>query len=117
MNLNDMPPTFQVTGAKLQSMTQSLLYRGILQYRKLVLKKQGRPEQARRRTTIRLDMTRHAVGELTGTIPDDATIWWSIRNKTISKSIRAYLWLCMHNAQKCGEYWLDKCNYKQRAMC
>ena len=117
MNLDDIPPAFQVTGARLQSMTQSLLYRGILKYRKLMLKKQGRPEQARRKTMIKLDITRHAVGELTETLPDDPTIWRSIRNKAISRNIRAYLWLCMHDAHKCGEYWLDKRNYEQRAMC
>ncbi|KAF5381283.1 hypothetical protein D9615_008354 [Tricholomella constricta] len=83
------PKPFHVSGAKISKMSQALLYRGILE---------TRTPKVRRSTLINLDMTRHAVHALTGTLPTDSVIWKSIRNRHISKKISAYLWKVMHNA-------------------
>ena len=103
-----IPDGFDVTGAKLSAMTQAVLYQGILELRK-------KPE--RRGTLIGLDMARYGVKEISGFLPTDKKIWFSLRNKDISKNIRAYLWKCMHNAHRCGAFWLKVPGYEQRAAC
>jgi len=102
------PPNFEVVGAKLNAMMQALLYQDILEWEKV-------PQ--RRGTTICLDMTRHAVQDLSGFLPSDSRIWYSLRNKDISRNICAYMWKCMHNTLQCGAYWLNILGYEQRAMC
>lgn len=64
-----------------------------------------------------LDITRHAVHELTGKYPSDSQIWTSIRNRDLTRSIREFLWRCLHKSYKCGEYWNNIPNYEHRAIC
>jgi len=103
-----IPEGTNPTGAKLSKMTQALLYQGIMELRVC-------PQ--RRGTIICLDMTRHGVKEVSGYLPTNEKIWYSLRNKDITRNIRAFLWKCMHNAHRCGEYWLKIPGYEQRAKC
>ena len=103
-----IPEGFDVTGAKLDVMTQALLYQGILEQKKV---------SERRGTLVGLDMARHGVKEISGFFPTDQKIWFSLRNKDISKNIRAYLWKCMHSAHRCGTFWMRIPGYEQRATC
>ena len=73
---------FEVAGAKLNTMTQALLYQGVLEREK---------GPQRRGTTICLDMTRHAVKDVSGFLPSDSKIWYSLRNKDISRNIHAFM--------------------------
>ncbi|KAF5388106.1 hypothetical protein D9615_000030 [Tricholomella constricta] len=103
-----IPPALHVSGAKISKMSQALLYSGILE---------TRTPTVRRSTLINLDMTRHAVHALTGTLPKDPVLWKSIRNRHISKNISAYLWKVMHNAYKCGKYWDNIPDCERRGQC
>ena len=103
-----VPDPFKITGAKLSKMTQALIYRGIRE-------KKNMPN--RRGTTINLDITRFAIEDNTGTLPTDGKIWMSLKNKSINKNARAYMWKAMHNAYKCGEYWTRINNHEHRARC
>ena len=103
-----IPVNFEVAGAKLNAMTQALLYQGILEREK---------GPQRRGTTICLDMMRHVVKDISRFLPSDSKIWYSLRNKDISRNICAFMWKCMHNALRCGAYWLNILGYEQRAMC
>ena len=103
-----VPENFEMTGAKLSTMTQALLYQGIFEREKV-------PQ--RRGTTICLDMTRHAVYDLSGFLPSDNKIWHSLRNKDISRNIQVHMWKCMRNTLQIGAYWLNIPGYEQRAMC
>jgi len=87
---------FDLTGAQLSYMSQALAYQGI--------REQDGPNY-RLSTVINLDITRHAVENLSGKIPADADIWISIRNPDITRSIRVFLWKVLHKTQKCGSYW------------
>ena len=58
-------PNFDLTGAQLATLTQSLAYRGICE-----LKARG----ARRGTAQILAITRHAIRDKTGTYPDDCQV-------------------------------------------
>ncbi|KAF8867640.1 ribonuclease H-like domain-containing protein, partial [Infundibulicybe gibba] len=105
-----IPDSLKIHGAKLSTMTQALLYRGISE-------KNEEKAKARLGTTINLDIVRHAVKEICNTLPTDKRIWMSLKKKEISRNIRAYLWKAMHNAYKCGNYWNNIPGYEQRAWC
>ncbi|KAF9037437.1 hypothetical protein BJ165DRAFT_1353537 [Panaeolus papilionaceus] len=62
-------------------------------------------------------MVRHAILEEQKILPNDKHIWYSLRNKDISKKIRAFMWTGMHDAHKIGEYWSNKTNYEHRGRC
>ena len=78
-----VPPRFNLKGAKLATMSQSTLYKGIL----LEKKKKAR-SGIRANTLIQLDITRWAVNSLWGEMPADIKIWKAIRKKEISRNIR-----------------------------
>ena len=107
MHIN-VPGPFRITGAKLSKITQTLIYCGIQE-------KKNMPN--RRGTTINLDITRYAIEENTGTLPTDGKIWMSLKNKSINKNARAYMWKAMHNAYKCGEYWTTISDHEHRTRC
>lgn len=96
-------------GAKLMAMTQSSLYRGIRTIQK-------RPNE-RRTATALVDVTRHAVQEITGELPNDEAIWASLRNKIHSHRHRAFLWRAMQNSYKIGYYWDNIPTMEHRGMC
>ncbi|PPR01210.1 hypothetical protein CVT24_006120 [Panaeolus cyanescens] len=121
----DAPENFRVTGLKLVNMTQATAYRAILEWNEN--QKRGPNSKTnprtdhdgnstRRATKIKLDIARHAVLENVGSSPTDEILWRSLRNKTISKNIRAFMWTAMHNGQKCGEYWTKMTNLEHRGQ-
>ena len=73
-----IPGSFDVTGVKLSVMTQALLYWGIMEQKM---------KPSRRGTVIKLDMTRHAVKEISGFLPKDCKISLSLKNQDIAKNI------------------------------
>ena len=103
-----IPQGYEMPGAKLSTMTQTRLYRGIIE---------NLPHQARRGTVTHLDMTRWTVKERTGEIPTDGQIWKSLWSKTLSRQTRNFLWRTMHNAYKIGKYWEHIVGYESRALC
>jgi hypothetical protein len=107
VDLNALDPP-DVSGAKLKVMMQALLYKGILG---------SKVKQQRRGTIICLDMARRGVKEVSGFLPTDQKIWVSLRNRDISRQVRAYLWKCLHNAHRCRGYWMKIPGYEQRAAC
>jgi ribonuclease HI len=68
-------------------------------------------------TTIQLDKTRWAIKDLSGKLPTDACIWNAIRSKNITRTIREFLWKCLHNAYRLGKIWENIPGYEQRAIC
>jgi len=106
-NLN-IHPNFNLTGAQLVSMTQSLAYKGICEMKL---------PRDRRGTTQMLAITRHAVKALTGNFPDDQQVWRSTRHQDFSKMFCTFLWKSLHNTHKIGNYWDNIENYSHRGLC
>lgn len=100
--------TCTLTGARLSKMTQSTLCKGILRERKDAIKQT---------TYINLDMTRHAVYDLTKSFPSDKQIWKSLCKKEFGVQTRAFLWKSMHDAYKIRKYWDRINNYQERRLC
>lgn len=62
-------------------------------------------------------MTRWAAKLRYRKMPTDEIIWKSLRDKDLSKPIRAFLWKAMHNRYKLGRYWENIEGHKNRATC
>ncbi|KAF9552436.1 hypothetical protein CPC08DRAFT_674149, partial [Agrocybe pediades] len=104
------PEVFARRGARLSSMTQSLLYKGIRE-------RASRKQAPRRRTLMHLDITRHAAAGISPKLPTDEEIWRSLRKKDIAYRTRAFLWRVMHQSYKCGSYWDNIPGCQERGMC
>ncbi|KAF5373348.1 hypothetical protein D9615_007464 [Tricholomella constricta] len=102
------PENFNVSGAKLATMTQALLYEGIMEQTEVAI---------RRNTLIHLDMVRHTIQDNIGNLPSDSRIWKSISDKNISKNISTFLWRTMHNSYPVGDFWSRITNLEQRSRC
>ncbi|KAF9541799.1 hypothetical protein CPC08DRAFT_730739 [Agrocybe pediades] len=62
-------------------------------------------------------MAKEAIEEWNGTTPTDAQIWSSLRDKTLSRQTRSFLWKAMHGAYKIGAYWRNLPNHERWADC
>ncbi|PPQ66475.1 hypothetical protein CVT24_007049, partial [Panaeolus cyanescens] len=99
----------ETNGMQISSSTQSTLYRGAKEFnneRKLKQNEEtchidGQGNTNRRATKRRLSITRACIAERSNGIkPDDQRIWKSLRNKNITKKIKGFMWLAMHDGQK-----------------
>ncbi|KAJ7806638.1 hypothetical protein B0H14DRAFT_3767615 [Mycena olivaceomarginata] len=104
----DIPPAFRLNGMRLAKGSQRTFYRHIKVLRKS-------PEHMK--TTIMLDRTRHAAALLAGRSPTDGEIWSSLRHRDITRTTRAFMWRCMHQAYKIGEYWRNIPTFEHWAEC
>ncbi|KAJ7430777.1 hypothetical protein FB451DRAFT_1038724 [Mycena latifolia] len=104
----DIPPAFNLTGMKLKKGSQASFYKAI---------KASKPKPERMKTTMMLDITRHAAKNLSGRAPIDSQIWLSIRHQDITRTTRDFMWRCLHQAYKLGDYWRNIPTYEQRATC
>ncbi|KAI0782454.1 ribonuclease H-like protein [Irpex lacteus] len=105
----NIPNEWNLTGAKLSTLTQALAYKGIRER-----------QQYRQRAAAEapLDMARNCVHDhLGGRKPTDATIWHGLRNKDISRNISDFLWRATHKSQRVGKYWDHIPGFETRATC
>ncbi|PPR06684.1 hypothetical protein CVT26_001071 [Gymnopilus dilepis] len=100
---------FIQTGAKLECMTQSSLYKGIR------LSKD--PPRQRRSTQDNMEATQRGVATISDYYPTPGEVWASLRRKEFDKKTRTFLWKAMHEAYKCGKYWNHIPNYEHRGHC
>ncbi|KAN0085904.1 hypothetical protein V8E55_007038 [Tylopilus felleus] len=104
-----IPHEFSSHGIRVVTATQRLLYRGI---------QQGRKHKTHsRRTVISLARTKYAVYDITGQTPTSDQIWRSVRDRDLPKPIRSFLWKCLHEGYKIGEYWERITNMEIRSKC
>ncbi|KAJ7688651.1 hypothetical protein B0H14DRAFT_3101159 [Mycena olivaceomarginata] len=76
-----------------------------------------RKSPERMKTTIMLDRTRHVAALLAGRSPTDGEIWSSLRHRDITRTTRVFMWRCMHQAYKVGEYWRNIPTFEHWAEC
>ncbi|KAJ7629150.1 hypothetical protein DFH06DRAFT_1272817 [Mycena polygramma] len=69
------------------------------------------------KTTIMLDITRHAVRDLSGRTPTNGQIWHSIRHQDITRTTTEFTWRCLHQVSKIGEHWIDIPTYQYWEIC
>ncbi|KAJ7925717.1 hypothetical protein B0H13DRAFT_2314309 [Mycena leptocephala] len=101
-------PDFQLSGAKLSTLTQATAYRAIKELRETV-HCQSTDENIR--------ATQEAVKLLYKRKPTAAAIWKSIRNQDISRQIKNFLWKTIHGAHRIGKFWSNIPEMEDRANC
>jgi ribonuclease HI len=102
------PPNFELTGAKLGTMSQAMLYKGILA---------GRKKTIRQNTLIQLDIVRGAVEQINGLPPIDANIWKAAQSKDFSRQVQIFLWKNLHKLYKVGPFWDIAPEQEHRGTC
>ncbi|KAL6299930.1 hypothetical protein BKA93DRAFT_741506 [Sparassis latifolia] len=103
--INDL---FNLTGAQISALSQSLAYQGIRMTKKTT---------SRTDTNTTLDLTRMTLHTETGRLHTNATIWTSLRTPHTSRNVADFLWKAMHGAHKCGPYWARIPNFSDRSIC
>ena len=103
-----VPNHFNVQGAKLTALTQSIAYKGILEMKRTLL----RPSSSNN-----IQLAREAIERITGNEETDATTWLGIRKIPIRPKIRQFLYKAMHEVFKIGEYWNRIPEMAERSLC
>ncbi|KAJ7024095.1 hypothetical protein C8F04DRAFT_969440, partial [Mycena alexandri] len=106
---------FLMPGAKLQSITQSLAYKMI---RKIKMRKPTYQEKLQRKATKRnMALAQEAVADDDDGVPPPSTIWKSTRHKDLSRSVRFFLWMLIHDGYKVGKHWDKIEGHEEKAEC
>ncbi|KAJ7699841.1 hypothetical protein B0H16DRAFT_1348916, partial [Mycena metata] len=103
-----IPDHLQLRGAKLSTLTQRTVYRGIK-----VLKEKVH----RKATDENVLSTQQAVKSLFKKTPTEKLIWKSIRNKDLSRQVRNFMWKTLHGAHRIGKFWAHIPEMEDRANC
>ena len=104
----DIPPDYDLQGAKLASMTQALAYRGICE--------QNNPPP--RLTTMgNLEATKIAIRNFTLSHETESSIWKGMRKKSIRPRVQQFLYKTMHGTYKIGNFWSNIPGYQHRGQC
>ncbi|KAH9830495.1 uncharacterized protein C8Q71DRAFT_716854 [Rhodofomes roseus] len=101
-------PVFNITGARLQAITQKIAYQHIRNLKDLETR------QSTQRTITKAIEHNQEHLEVTHQEED---IWRALRQRDIRRNITDYLWKCAHNAHKCGAYWDAIPGYEERGIC
>jgi hypothetical protein len=83
-------------------------------FNKIIQNLQPRPQ--RKYTYINLDRSLCALQEVCSYTPSDETIWKSIPSVTLQCLTREFLWKCIHNTFRVGDFWyhIDTLEIKRR---
>ncbi|ETW82840.1 ribonuclease H [Heterobasidion irregulare TC 32-1] len=93
-----VPPEFDLQGAKLATITQTMAYQG-------VLKEKHKKHTDQKTTMMRLDITQYAIERINGNLEADQSIWHSCQSKDISLTIRQFIFKALHDTHHIGQYW------------
>ena len=104
----DAPVNTVPSGAKLATLSQKDLYRGI---------KKANPPTLRTNTETNLGRIQACAAETYRTNPTPSTIWRTTKHKDLTKKTREFIWKRIHNAFKIGKFWKNIPNYEQRGIC
>ncbi|KAH9858143.1 hypothetical protein C2E23DRAFT_718514 [Lenzites betulinus] len=107
------PPTYQLTGAKLSTITQSLAYR-------VAREKKTKQVHPRLSTVRRMEQIIADLTDDFGVHVTPARVWRSLRDDGVTKEARQWLWMGIHDGYMIGSKWLRPNmseELQQRAIC
>ncbi|KAJ7839277.1 hypothetical protein B0H13DRAFT_1650266, partial [Mycena leptocephala] len=100
---------------KLKTITQSSAYR-IIRMQKM--ESAAYQETLDRPTTSKNTVyAQDAATDSKGEAPSVEQVWRSVRNKDISRSIRFFLWMVIHEGYALGDRWKHFSGYEDRGEC
>ena len=104
----DIQREFDLQGAKLSTITQSLAYQGI---------RELSPPWVRPTTSKNIRLVRESLAAYHHELETDETIWKGLQNRAIRTRVRQFLFKAMHGTQKIGKFWSRINFYEDRADC
>lgn len=104
----EIPPEYDLQGAKLATMTQALAYKGI---------RLRNPASPRPTTMRNLEQAKNAISELTLGRETDTTLWKGLRKRSICLRVQQFLYKAIHGAYKIGDFWSNIPGYEERGLC
>ena len=104
----DIPREFDLQGAKLITLTQSIAYKGI---------QERKPPYTRQTTEDNLQRARDAINAYAGTMETSESLWLSLYNPSLRIRVQQFLYKSMHGTQKIGDYWRNIPGYEERQKC
>ena len=104
----EIPPEFDVQGAKLATLIQVMAYRGILERKK---------PKPRNSTRNNLRLTQDAIHQVTNQEETDEAIWCGTQKPVIRPIIQQFLYKTMHDAFIMGKRWRDVQGREDREIC
>lgn len=99
---------FDLTGAKLATITQAVAYRGIRERKGIPVRRGAAASVAA------IQAFAVARGGLEVPIP---AIWTAIRHADLRRPVADFIWRTMHDAIRCGSFWLKIQGKEGRATC
>ncbi|KAJ6562962.1 hypothetical protein B0H10DRAFT_1844181 [Mycena sp. CBHHK59/15] len=66
---------------------------------------------------VNLDRIRCTVEEISSYTPSDAMIWRSICSSSIQRLSREFLWKCIHNTFRVGDFWSHSDTLQRNGTC
>ena len=102
-----VPRDTVTTGAKLNRITQSTIYKHL----------KSKHDITRKSTNRSLSLIRNATKSAFDITPTDEAIWRSVRHKDITKKVRDFLWKQMHGIYRLGNFWNNIPALEDRAVC
>jgi len=100
----EIPPEFDVQGAKLPTLIQVTAYKGILEQRE--------SEQCKT-TKKNMKLTHTAIKRITGKAETDAAIWLNMQKKAIRLIIQQFIYKTIHRTHLVGKYWRNIDSYEE----
>ena len=107
LDLN-IPPEFDLQGAKLKTIDQSTAYKGILE---------RRPRPPRPGPNENIQVAKHAIKQINGTQETTATIWESLKRNVIRPKIQQFLYKTINKTFMIGDRWRNIPGFEQRQTC
>ncbi|KZW00482.1 hypothetical protein EXIGLDRAFT_795979 [Exidia glandulosa HHB12029] len=112
--MNDLrgPQDFDIPGIPLHALKQRTAYQHIRDAK-------AAATMPRRPTTTNLDRVRESVAETRAKKPTDQAIWRALMQRPFSTEVRVFLWRCLHEGHKTGEYFtrMKKEEHQLRGYC
>lgn len=104
----DIPPEYDLQGAKLSRMSQALAHSGI--------RAQNTPLP--RPTTVRnLERTKLAIAQFSQTYETNQAIWKGLRKRSLRPRVQQFLYKAMHGTFRIGHFWSNIPSYETRGQC
>jgi len=103
-----IPQEFDIQGAKLVTLDQSMAYQGI---------QEKRPKPQCNSTRENLLTAKAAIEAINGTKEADKTIWINARNPALRARVQQFVYKTIHNMYMTGDKWSDVPNFEDRARC
>jgi ribonuclease HI len=104
-----VPPNFEITGARLQTLSQKQAYKLVLRNKEIT--------PGGTNTNKRLEHIQEEVEERWNIKPTKEAIWKNVYNKETNRKVSDFVWRIIHNRVKCGSFFRMIPKWEEKQYC